>query len=82
MQLETLFTEALGIRAPWKVTSLTFDSQKKQLNIEVEFERGSTFFYEDPASGEKGNYKATIRQEGISLNTSKLSLWSLQEIST
>jgi hypothetical protein len=51
MQLETLFTEALGITAPWKIASLTFDSQKKQLNIEVEFARGSTFFYEDSETG-------------------------------
>lgn len=70
MQLETLFTEALGITAPWKIASLTFDSQKKQLNIEVEFARGSTFFYEDSETGEKGNYKAydTVRKTWRHLN--------------
>jgi transposase len=70
MQLEQLFTEALGIVAPWKITSLTFDPQKKQLNIEVEFERGSTFTYEDPKTGEKGDYKAydTIRKTWRHLN--------------
>lgn len=58
MQLEQLFTAALGITPPWKITSLQFDSDKKRLDIEVEFERGSTFEYEDPDSGEIGHYKA------------------------
>jgi transposase len=70
MQLEMLFTEALGITAPWKITSLTFSSQKKELNIEVEFERGTTFFYEDPGTDEKGHYKAydTVRKTWRHLN--------------
>lgn len=58
MQLEKLFTEALGIKAPWKVMSLQFDSEKKKLDIKVDFERGSSFEYEDPTTKKKGFYKA------------------------
>lgn len=58
MELEKLFTEALGIKAPWKVTSLKFDSVEHRLNINVDFERGATFEYEDPETGVKGHYKA------------------------
>lgn len=58
MQLEALFTEALGIKAPWKITSLTFDSAVKKLDIQVDFDRGTTFEYEDFETGEKENCKA------------------------
>jgi transposase len=58
MQLEKLFTEALGISKPWSITKLSFDSQAKKLDITVDFERGSTFEYTDHESGEKGYYKA------------------------
>lgn len=58
MQLEALFTEALGIKAPWKITSLAFDSVAKKLDIQVDFERGTTFEYEDPDTGEKEDCKA------------------------
>src|SRR3990167_1007819 len=58
IEIEALFTEALGIKAPWKITSLAFDSVKKRLDIQVDFERGTTFEYEDPETGEKENYKA------------------------
>ena len=58
MELEKLFTEALGIKAPWKVTSLKFDSEKQKLIIDVDFEKGATFEYVDPESGEVGHYKA------------------------
>jgi transposase len=58
MQLEQLFTEALGIKAPWKIVSLRFDSDKKRLDIKVDFERGSAFEYEDPSTKEKSSYGA------------------------
>lgn len=70
MQLETLFSEALGIISPWKITSLKFDSAAHKLDIEVDFERGATFEYEDPKTGEKGSYKAydTVRKTWRHLN--------------
>lgn len=58
MELEKLFAEALGIRTPWKVTSLRFDSEAHKLDINVDFERGATFEYEDHKTGEKSYYKA------------------------
>ena len=58
MQIEQLFTEALGIKKPWKIVSLKFDSISHKLNINVDFERGATFEYEDPQTGIKGSYKA------------------------
>ncbi len=57
MELETLFTEALGIKLPWIITALDFDSAERRLNINVDFERGATFEYEDPETLEKGRYK-------------------------
>ena len=70
MQLETLFAEALGIKAPWKITSLNFDSTAKKLDINVDFERGSVFEYEDPETKEKSSYKAydTIEKTWRHLN--------------
>ena len=56
MELETLFTEALGIKLPWRITALDFDSVERRLNINVDFERGATFEYEDPETEEKGRY--------------------------
>ena len=36
MSLEALFSQALGIEAPWKITGVDFDSAKKRLDIKVE----------------------------------------------
>ena len=52
MQLETLFATAIGITAPWKITALHFDSAKKQLDINVTFERGSAFEVKNEKNGE------------------------------
>ena len=70
MQLETLFTEALGIMAPWHITSLKFDSVQNRLDITVDFPRGTTFTYTDPKTKETGNYKAydTVQRTWRHLN--------------
>jgi len=70
MQLEKLFAEALGIAAPWKISSLSFNSEQKRLDIEVDFERGATFEYEDPETGKKADYKAydTVQKTWRHLN--------------
>lgn len=70
MQLEKLFSEALGVKAPWKIVSLEFDSVKKKLDINVDFERGSAFEYEDPVTREKGTYGAydTVEKSWRHLN--------------
>lgn len=58
MNLETLFAEALGIKAPWKIKSLSFNSSSHRLDINVDFERGAKFEYEDTEKGEKSCYTA------------------------
>ena len=57
MGLEKLFAEALGIREPWAIKAVKFDSMSKKLDIKVDFERGATFEYEDPKTKEVGSYK-------------------------
>ena len=58
MKLETLFAEALGIVSPWKIDDLEFNSSEKRLDIQVSFERGTTFSYEDPDTGQVTHHKA------------------------
>ena len=43
MNIEQLFSEALGIVSPWYIKSVNFDSARKKLDIEVDFNRGSEF---------------------------------------
>lgn len=43
MEMNQLFSLALGLASPWQVTELKFDPSKKQLDIEVDFPPGSTF---------------------------------------
>lgn len=70
MNIETLFSEALGITSPWKITGVDFDSRKKRLNIKVDFSRGSSFEYSDEARGISKQYKAydTVKKECRHMN--------------
>jgi transposase len=43
MDPNTLFTMALGLKAPWEVKSLQFSAEARRLDILVDFERGSSF---------------------------------------
>jgi transposase len=43
MDANGLMTLALGLREPWQVTSIELDAEKKQVDIHVDFPRGSTF---------------------------------------
>jgi transposase len=58
MKLETLFAEALGVVAPWKMDGLEFNGSEKRLDIQISFERGTTFPYEDPDTGDITHHKA------------------------
>lgn len=58
MDVETLFSKALGIEYPWKITGINFDSSKKRLEINVDFVRGATFQHVDVLTGEVQDYKA------------------------
>lgn len=58
MNIESLFSEALGIESPWKITGVAFNSERKRLDIKVDFIRGSTFEYKDESTEEAKHYKA------------------------
>ncbi len=38
-----LFQAALGLTAPWQVTSVEFDAEAKRLDLRVDFAKGATF---------------------------------------
>src|SRR5690606_32325750 len=40
---DKLFEAALGIQAPWAVTSVRFDEAAKVLTVDIDFKRGSRF---------------------------------------
>lgn len=58
MNAESLFAEALGIKHPWKIESLSFDKEKKDLDVQVSFAKGYKFPYEKPETGESKYYTA------------------------
>jgi transposase len=43
MDMENLFSTALGISAPWFVKSINFDPQLKRLDLTIDFIKGSRF---------------------------------------
>jgi transposase len=58
MTQEDIFALALGVQKPWFVSSVELDQDKHELNITVDFERGSLFEYTDEKTGQTGQYKA------------------------
>ena len=58
MKQEELFSAAIGIQSPWFIESLELDIEKGELNIEVNFPKGSEFEYVDKETGEIETYKA------------------------
>jgi transposase len=69
MHIEQLFSQALGIVDPWYIKSVNFNSEKKKLDIEVDFKKGAEFTDNSPGSDLKA-YKAydTIRKTWRHLN--------------
>ena len=53
-----LFAKALLVEEPWFVDKIQFDQNAGKLEIWIDFERGSTFYYEDKELGVKGQFKA------------------------
>jgi transposase len=53
-----LFAKALMVEKPWFVEKVQFDQDAGKLEIWIDFERGSTFYYEDKELGIKGHFKA------------------------
>lgn len=58
MTQEELFAAAIGIQSPWYIKSINLEIEKGELNIEVDFKKGSSFEYADEETGEISVYKA------------------------
>ena len=61
MAVEALFTQALGLTAPWKVVSAEFDPAAKSLELVLDFAPGSRFT--DPESGESCPVHDTVQPQ-------------------
>ena len=68
MNIEQLFSAALGIVDPWYIKSVNFNSDQKKLDIEVDFKKWSEF--KDDSSNDLKSYKAydTVRKTWCHLN--------------
>jgi transposase len=68
MEMQNIFEKALGIVEPWFVSSVLFDSEKKRLDISIDFKRGAVFGYNQ--DGIVKEYKAydTVEKEWRHLN--------------
>ena len=58
MTPEQLFAKALMVEKPWFIDRINFDLPKSQLDIYIDFERGSTFSYKDVELAVDGQFKA------------------------
>lgn len=56
MEIGKLFEMALSIQDPWYVKELTFNDENRQLNIHIDFKRGSKFYYQDDDNKQKGYF--------------------------
>jgi transposase len=63
MTQEELFAIAIGIQEPWYIESINLDIPSGELNIQVNFLRGSVFRYSDPETGVVAEYKAYDTEE-------------------
>jgi len=58
MTQKELFAAALMIEKPWFVKEINLDLQLGKLEIWIDFERGSMFYYQDEELGVEGRFKA------------------------
>jgi len=58
MTQKDLFAKALMVEKPWFVHEISFDQKAGKLEIWIDFERGSSFYYEDEKLGIEGHFKA------------------------
>ena len=70
MNMEALFSAALGVSEPYFIKSLNFDSEQKRLDIEIDFRRGATFSPCLEGTEKQEKYKAydTIKKTWRHLN--------------
>ena len=71
-----LFAKALLVEKPWFVQEINFDQTAGNLEIWIDFERGSAFYCEDQELGIKGYFKAydTTEKTWRYLNFSSISV--------
>ncbi len=58
MLIPSLFEQALSIATPWYIKNIEFTAEKKQLDIYIDFHRGSVFEYIDKDTGECSSHTA------------------------
>jgi len=58
MKPEELFAAAIGIVKPWYITSVDLNIESEELNIKIDFGKGSEFDYLDEDTGTISQYKA------------------------
>lgn len=64
MNVESLFTQALGLAQPWFVDSLKLDPENKQLYIHIDFTRGSKFPNpQDPSDPQQHSVHDTVERQ-------------------
>lgn len=70
MIITNLFELALNITEPWFIKNINFDENKKRLDINIDFKKGSLFEYEDRDKNINGKFKAydTTNKEWRHLN--------------
>ena len=62
VKAEELFTIALGLAAPWRVTGVTFSGEPRQLHIELDFAAGARFACSGCGEPGLGAYDTSERQ--------------------
>lgn len=60
-----LFAKAQMVDKPWFVHEIKFDQNTGKPGTWIDFERGSTFYYEDKELGIEGHFKANDTTEKI-----------------
>ncbi len=63
MLTNQLFETALNIHDPWFIKDIQFDSEKKRLDIHIDFHKGSVFHYDSQEDNINGDFKAYDTQE-------------------
>ena len=58
MTQEQLFEAALMVSPPWFISDIKYDPSKGRLDISIDFERGSSFHYENSTEEIAGEFKA------------------------
>ena len=68
--MKNIFGEALGLIAPWFISRLNFDVEKRRLDIYIDFKKSSKFDYIEENDNIKGSFPVhdTIQKSWRHLN--------------